>query len=314
MKQVIIEEIKTYDQIVIFRHVRPDGDAYGSQLGLREIILDTFPEKEVKVVGEESEYLRFLGAMDEVTNDFIKNSLAIIVDTANASRVSDERYKLAKRSIKIDHHPLAETYCDIEWVDDSYSACCEMIAELQMTNSDQLKLNSMGAKFIYTGLVTDTGRFLYRNISSRTLKLASYLLDYKFSVGDLYNDLYISPINEVKFKGYILDQFEYTENGLAYMKIDHHLMEKYQISAEGAKAMVNTLSNIDGINMWIFFVELDEERIRVSLRSRGIVVNEFAKKYNGGGHKLASGAFCDDWDMVDKLIIEADELCKEYNK
>src|SRR5699024_5661550 len=96
-KQQIIETIKENDKIIIHRHVRPDSDVLGSQCGLREMIVQTFPDKQVYVVGEEDEALHFLVRMDDIADDVFDDALIIVCDTANTGRISDQRYKLGEK-------------------------------------------------------------------------------------------------------------------------------------------------------------------------------------------------------------------------
>src|SRR5699024_1496061 len=105
IKQEIIEEIKAFETIIIHRHVRPDADALGSQVGLKEMIKQSFPDKRVYAVGEEDPALYFLTRMDDIEDDLFNDALVIVCDTANTGRISDARYSSAQKIIKIDHHP-----------------------------------------------------------------------------------------------------------------------------------------------------------------------------------------------------------------
>src|SRR5690625_2397639 len=190
-KQLIIDEIKAFDRIIIHRHVRPDPDAYGSQSGLRHLIEASFPEKEVYVVGEEDPDLNYLARMDHVTDEMYQGALVIVCDTANTERISDQRYKLGKKIIKIDHHPNNDPYGDVLWVDTDASSTSEMIYELYLSGKSQgLQLNDAAAKFIYAGIVGDTGRFLFPSTSTKTFKYASELVSYNFDRTKLYDGMY----------------------------------------------------------------------------------------------------------------------------
>src|SRR5690625_2521357 len=159
--QKIINLIKKYDTIVIHRHVRPDADAIGSQCGLKEMIQVTFPNKKVFAVGEEDPSLYFLARMDQIDDAIYEDALIIICDTANTERISDERYKLGKKIVKIDHHPNHDAYGDVLWVDTEASSTSELIYELYVYGQDTFQINDTFAKLIYGGIVGDTGRFLF---------------------------------------------------------------------------------------------------------------------------------------------------------
>src|SRR5699024_7770144 len=158
----ILDKIKEYETIIIHRHVRPDADALGSQCGLKEMINLSFPSKKVFAVGEEDPAFHFFARMGEVDDELYDDALVIICDTANTGRISDERYKLGKEIIKIDHHPNNDPYGDIMWVDTSASSTSEMIYDFfKFGENKQFQLNSQIARLIYGGIVGDTGRFLF---------------------------------------------------------------------------------------------------------------------------------------------------------
>ena len=130
-KTKILEKIKEYETIIIHGHKRPDGDCYGSQFGLKDIIEQSFPEKNVFVVGEESSYVGFVGQVDKIPTSTYDGALSIVVDTAIARRISDQNYKLGKEIFKIDHHIPSDDsyYADYYWVDTKKPSCSQMIAE-----------------------------------------------------------------------------------------------------------------------------------------------------------------------------------------
>lgn len=316
MKQrQIVDMIEKFDKIIIHHHVRPDGDCLGSQFGLKAIIEASYPNKKVYAVGEQIDKYEFMGHHDNIEDSVYEGSLVIIVDVGDERRVHDQRFSLCEALIKIDHHPFTYDFGVLEWVDPTFAAAAEMIYDLYYHNKDRLRLTDKGAEALFTGILTDTGRFYFNSVTSRTLSYGSELYAYDFSKEELYKHIYVSSINEAKFKGYVLANFEITENGLGYMKLTNDLIEKFNLSPDIASSYVNTLSNIEGIVMWIFFTEDIERRfIRTGFRSRGPVVNELAKKYGGGGHRLASGTLVDNWDSVDNVIKDADEICLQYNK
>lgn len=311
IQQEILKKIEEFETIIIHRHVIPDGDAYGSSFGLAELIRTSFPEKKVYVVGEELDYLKYVGTTDKIEDSVYEGSLVIITDTSNAARISDVRWKLGAFKIKIDHHPFSDEYADIEWIDTSYTSTCEMITSLLIENN--LEINDNGARCLFNGIVSDTGRFLFRGVSEQTLRYAAQLLKYDFDMIDLYSNMYTQSKSMIRFKGYALLNFEETDKGVGYLKLTDEKLRELNIDENSASSQVNTLANIEGIKIWAFFVEDKENNdIRVNLRSSGAAVNEVAKKYGGGGHVQAAGARVNSWDMIDQMIQDLDELAKKH--
>ena len=310
IQEKIINKIKEYQTIIIHRHVIPDGDAYGSSFGLAELIRTTFPDKKVYVVGEELDYLNYIGTTDKIEDSVYNNALVIITDTSNAARISDDRWRLGTYKIKIDHHPFSDEYADIEWIDTSYTSTCEMITSLLI--EQQLKISDNGARCLYNGIISDTGRFLFRGVSEQTLRYASTLLKYDFDMIELYAHMYTQSKSLVRFKGYALLNFKETNNGVGYLKLTDEQLKEFNIDENSASSQVNTLANIEGIKIWAFFVEDKAQGdIRVNLRSSGAAVNEVAKKYGGGGHLQAAGARVNSWDTIDEMIQDLDQLAQQ---
>ena len=166
--QQILEKIKEYDTIIIHRHMKPDPDALGSQVGLKALLTHHFPEKTIKAVGFNEPTLTWMAEMDTVQDSDYQGALAIICDTANRPRIDDKRYEQAAFTIKIDHHPNDDIYGDLSWVDTSSSSASEMITLFAQEN--QLALSSEAARLLYAGIVGDTGRFLYPSTSARTFR------------------------------------------------------------------------------------------------------------------------------------------------
>ena len=314
MYNEIYELIKKYDSIAIARHVGADIDALGSQLGLKEVIKETFPEKKVYAIGSYSSRFKFVGPLDKEENIDFSNTLLIITDTPKISRVDVEDISLYKHRIKIDHHPKEEVFCDIELVDDKKSSACEMIVDLCLNT--KLKLNKKAAEKLYMGMVSDTNRFLYPATSADTLLLASKLIrDYNINITELYEMMYLRSIDEIRFMAYFFENLKVTENGVGYIKFTDEIQKKYGMDAATAGNMIGELSYINELLVWVTFSEdVKQNMVRVSIRSRGPAINTLAMQYNGGGHKLASGIRLPNFDLSDEIIEKLDEMCKEYVK
>ena len=315
-KKYILEKIKEYNKIIIFRHFRPDGDAVGSTKGLREILRLTYPEKEILLLNSDySNYLQFLGGEDEpVADEYYADALGLVLDTGTADRISNKKFALCKEIIKIDHHIVDEHYGDFHWVIEEKSSTCEMVAEFYDTFKDELKISRQAATYIYCGMVTDSGRFRFRDVSGDTLRLAGLMLDQGIDTDVLYANLYLKEFNEFKFESYAHEKMEITENGLVYLYVDNDMQEKFSLTNEQASSSVGFMDSIRGSIIWIAFIDNADGSIRVRLRSRFVKVNELAEKYRGGGHACACGATLYSKDEMAQFIADADALIKEYKE
>lgn len=308
----IFKIIKKYDSIVIARHVGPDPDALGSQLALKESILETFPNKKVYAIGHPASKFRYIGLLDSVDEETMNKSLLIITDTPNKQRV-DGLFGNPLYSIKIDHHPFVEKFCDLEWIDDTACSSAQMITELIFNTG--LKLNKEIASKIYTGIVADTNRFLFSYTSSKTFNLVSKLIkETGFNFVSVYDNLYLRPLKEIKFEGFIINNMTITENGFGYLKITQDMLDQYDVDAATAGNMVNNFNYIDEIISWaVFSIDKNNgDTIRGSIRSRGPVINEVAAQFGGGGHAMASGVRLKSFDEVDAFVEALDNACREY--
>ncbi len=306
MINLISKEIAKYETIIIHRHVRPDGDCIGAQLGLKYIIKENFPEKNVFAVGENSDKLLFLGEMDNISNSQYDNALVIVVDTANSERIDDQRYSLGDKIIKIDHHLVVESYGDINWVE-KYPSTCELIVELAKVGN--WSVSPRAGECLYLGIATDTGRFRFRGVTGDTLRRAGYLLDLGVDFTSLFETWYCDSLGEVRLKGYILNNFKQTNKGVAYIFITNDLLNEYNVTRDQASNMVNMMSGIDGVPIWILLTEADDiPKIKVSMRSLRVPVNEVANKYSGGGHQNAAGATLESENDIENLLTDLDNL------
>ncbi len=312
MKEQILDAIKQYETIIIHRHVRPDPDAYGSQGGLAEILKTSFPEKSIYVVGKEEETLYFLNRLDHILDETYKGALVIVCDTANEARIDDNRYHMGEQLIKIDHHPNEDPYGDLLWVDTSSSSTSEMIYDLYKYGEDKgLKMSDAAARLLYAGIVGDTGRFLFPNTTNRTFAYAGEMIHYQFSRTELYDKMYELKPNIVKLNGYILQNYEIGQNGVAYVKLTQELLKQFNAVPAEASMLVSALGNIQGIMAWVFFIE-EEDQIRVRFRSKGPVINAVARKFKGGGHPLAAGASIYSWQDAEVVIREVEAICEGF--
>lgn len=312
MYKEIIKLIKKYDSIVIARHIGGDIDALGSQIGLKEIIEETYPNKKVYAVGAYASRFKFVGPLDKEDGIDFDNSLLIVLDTPKVSRLDVDDISKYKHRVRIDHHPFEEEFCDVELVDENKSSTCEMIVELCLNT--KLKITKSAAEKLYMGIISDTNRFLYPCTTSDTLALASILVSkYGINPPELYEKMYLRNLDEIRFIGYIFQNIKVTKNGVAYIKITDEIQKEFGMDPASAGNMVGELSYINDFIVWITFSEDKKQNmVRVSIRSRGPVINTLAMQYNGGGHKLASGIRLPNFDLSDEIIERLDILCEEY--
>ncbi|MCM2675275.1 DHH family phosphoesterase [Alkalicoccobacillus plakortidis] len=308
MKQAILEKISKYNTIIIHRHVRPDPDALGSQLGLAAILKEAYQNKNIYTVGESEPSLLFLGEMDTITDEEYNGALVIVCDSANQERISDDRFRLGAELIKIDHHPNEEPYGDVVWVDVSASSTSEMIVEL-VEGSRELSLSKSSALLLYAGIVGDTGRFRYPNTKPETLRRTALLLEQDIEVNDFYAELYKRDLRMTRLEGYVLQHFEIHHGCVGVMKLRSDVLETFDVTSNESSQLVNTFSSVEGLMVWVFFVE-EADRIRVRLRSRGPIINGIAQEHQGGGHTLASGATAYSWEETDEIISKLIKVCE----
>ena len=310
----IYKEIKKYDTIVLARHIGADPDALGSQLGLKEIIKNKFPKKNVYAVGTPASKFKYIGFLDKFEEEMYNNSLLIVLDTPDRKRIDGVEPEKFESSIKIDHHPFVDKTCDIEWIDDSASSASQLVLEL--VYNTKLELTKEAAEKLYYGIVSDTNRFLYYYTTPKTFNLVSRLIkDTKIDFTKLYETMYLRPLKEVKFQSFISSNMTVTENGLAFMKITDDMLKEYDVDAATSGNLVTNFNYIDEIIVWVIFTEdIANSNIRASIRSRGPIINEVATHFNGGGHIYASGARIKTFEEADELIKELDEVCKKYKE
>ena len=309
----IYKEINKYQKIVIARHIGPDPDALGSQFAIKELIKYKNPDKEVYAIGGNANRFKFFGKLDKFDeNNITDDTLLIVLDTPDIKRIDGiENIKKYKNIIKIDHHPTIDDYANLEIVDETSSSTCQLVLELIFSN--HIKITQKIAENLFLGIVADTGRFMHAYTTRKTFKLVTKLLyktNLKFT--DLYEPLYMRPLTEIRFQGYIFKNIKVTDNGVGYIKITDNILKEYGVDTASAGNIISELKFVNEILIWVFLTEdKKNNQIRANIRSRGPKINEIASKYGGGGHKLASGVRLDNWENADKLIDDLDKTLKK---
>ena len=308
MFEAILSAIEKFDTIIIHRHNRPDGDAMGSQLGLKHIIKENFPDKTVYVVGDEARFFSFMedSVMDTIPDSAYENALAIILDSASRHLISDDRYALAAATARIDHHIFCEKIADVEVVDTSYESCCGMVTHFAVESG--LRLNKLASKSLYTGMVTDSGRFRYDGTTARTFMLASKLMEAGIDTNELFRNLYADDFANKQLKAKFILKIQFTPGNVAYIYTDLEEFKALGVDTfTASRAMVNTMADIKGVDIWVNFTET-EKGVLCELRSNRFNINPIAVKYGGGGHQKASGATVADRETAMAMLRDLDAL------
>lgn len=308
--------IRKYDRIAIFRHIMPDYDALGTQLGLYHFIKDNFPNKEVKVFGDN--HVTFTPRLfPEMNRDgdswFDKPFLAIIVDVSNKSRIADPRFEKAEYIIKIDHHPNVESFADVNVVDTSMAAASELVVAILLNFKHKYEISTVSATNFYIGIVGDSGRFQYSSTSALTFGVASVLISKGIVLNEIYSKMYLKQIDDLAVTAYILNNYKISPKGVAYYVLDSKIQKDLKITTERGKENVNLFSNIQGINIWCSITQDEDPKEpcwRISIRSRDYVINGVATEFGGGGHAQASGAKIATLAELPKFIDALDALIK----
>lgn len=308
MFEEILQAIKDYKKIIIHRHYNPDGDAMGSQIGLKNIIKDNYPEKEVYAVGDDPKRFSFMdgAVMDEIDDSVYEGALAIILDCGASTLISDERWQKAEKTARIDHHIFGEKIADFEVVNTSYESCCGEVTELALEGG--LSLSPASAKALYTGMVTDSGRFRYDSTSSNTFRLASALLEQKFDLNGLYAQLYADDFAYVRLRAQFILKIQFTDDGVAYIYTTKEELPTYGVDTFTiSRGMVATMSDLKGVDVWVNFTET-ENGVLVEIRSNKHAVQPIAVKYGGGGHAKACGATVKDRETAMALLEDLNKI------
>lgn len=314
--QRLLQYIQDYDTIIIHRHERPDPDAIGSQLGLKTMILDNFTGKRVLAAGTTTKGLAWLGEMDSVTKEDYDHALVIVCDTANRERIDGKHYHRGEALIKIDHHPEVDPYGDVQLVSTQAAACCEILTYISLQSHRQLQITDASASLLYTGLISDTGRFLFNSTTSQTLSMGAYLKEFDFDAFKINDHFQTMTLSQAKFEAYVMSQLTILNHQLAYVTISIQDMLTYGISEEETHLIVQLPGRIEGIKSWMIFVEQEgtPQKWRVRIRSKGPEIHEFAAEHHGGGHPMASGAYAYSEEEKEIMVKELSTIVENYNQ
>ncbi len=310
MFEKILDEIKAHDTIIIHRHKNPDGDAIGSQTGLYLLLSENFPEKQIFRVGDAAGRYSFMeySDMQEVDDSVYENALAIVLDTSASALISDDRYKTAHRSARLDHHIFCEEICDVEVTNTSYESCCGLVTEFALECG--LSFSPASARALYTGMVTDSGRFRYDSTTSQTHRLASELMKQDFSTNEIFSNLYADDFSYIRLRAQFVLKIKFTDYRVAYIYTDKEEAKSYGFDTFTiSRGMVATMGDIRGVDIWVNFTETDAG-VLCEIRSNKFNINPVAVKYGGGGHAKASGATLKNFDEAMQMLDDLNSFNK----
>ncbi len=310
MFEAIERAIAAHDPIILHRHANPDGDALGSQIGLKHLIQTNYPGKKVYMAGDAAGRYDFMedSRMDTVPDEAYENALAIILDTSGRGLISDGRYERAKTTARIDHHLFVEQIAQIEVTDSTFESCCGLVA--QMAVECGWHLTPLAAQSLFTGMVTDSGRFRYDSVSARTFRLAAFLTEQPFDTGELYRNLYANDLEQMKLRARYIEKITLTEHNVAYI----YTTREEMLSSGGdwfaiSRGMVSLMNDIRGVDIWVNFTETDQG-VQCELRSGRLNINPIAVKYGGGGHMKASGAALKSREEAMRMLEDLDRMAE----
>ena len=319
--KLLQKKIEEWDKIVVYRHISPDFDALGSQMGLVTWIKDNYPEKEVHFVGEK--HPTFMPDLfpypEELPEDWFKQEhLAISVDVPNVPRISGAHFLDATEKIKIDHHPVhegMEDFGDIRIIHPDRPAASEIIALFAESRSRGFRLSPLAASYLYCGIVGDTGRFLYQDSDAATLRISADLLATGFDKTAITDKMYETDIRKINILKYCLNNYHVSDKGTCYYVIDKDAEKELNMTADEGNLHINTFRSIKGVRV-VASITYDESKneYRVSLRSAHLVVAPVAVKFGGGGHDFAAGCHLTSLDQLPSLIEALDAIPDSCSK
>ncbi len=297
----IFEKLEAAPSIVIFGHKSPDGDCVGSVMGMKFALLDLFPDKKVYAVGTHPEYLGTdLDPSDEVSDEIIASSLALLVDLSDFKRVEDQRITTAKEVVCVDHHVAdKENYDFLVYREVDAPSATYILAKLLFERYGHIC--KQAAKYLYLGLITDSGRFQFDS-EADTFKVAAKLIETGIDYKSIYRGLYRQTSLELKYRAFIYNHFQFA--GLVtYCCVTKDEYQSLGLTQNDASGKVNLLASLDDHPIWAFFTEQLDGTIRGELRSDGRYnMQKVAVQFRGGGHVPASGCTLHSFDEVPAVL------------
>jgi acetate kinase/phosphoesterase RecJ-like protein len=302
----LLEEIERAEIITIFRHVRPDCDAAGSQFALKNWIEDNWPQKKVYALGDGyCPQGNCWPVSDTCRNDDIRKSIAIILDTANEKRIDDERYELARKIIKIDHHPNREPYGHLIYVTETAAATCEILAEF--FRQCDIAMSQKTAEYLFRGMLTDTLCFRTSNTRAHTLEIAGWIAQFSVRIPELNRELFDQPLKDYRFANMLRNTVRIVDGRMAYRIVTLDEQRQWEYTASQVRNFIDEYGHVREFEIFALITEADANGTIVydaSLRSKVVIINRIAEKYGGGGHNNACGVKDLSRSQLDDLLSD----------
>jgi len=292
-------KIRNSSRILILSHVRPDGDAIGSQIALGSSLEEI--GKEVFLMNEDGcpSNLSFLKGSDKVitpAGNKIEADLCLVLDTANYERIGlgcSSIVEGIENVINIDHHITNEMYGDLYYVDPSSPATAQIIFEF--LSDQKLPINPTSRDAVFIGLSTDTGGFRYPATTARSFEVAADLLKLGADCGELSSMVYERySFKRIELLRELLANLKITSNGkVASWVLSMEIKNRLSLRPEDSENLTDVIRGIDTVQVAVFFEELKSNDIRISMRSKNVNLADVSKicgNFGGGGHPLAAGA------------------------
>lgn len=295
------------DEIGVVSHVNPDGDNLGSSLGLARALRNY--GKSVDVLGHDSvdDYLKFLPDLEYYKNDY-KDSydLLLILDASEFDRIGYAQpvARNSKKTAVIDHHLGGKITSDLNIIHPDAPATCQLIYEI--VDRLDLPLDEKTASLLFTGIVTDTGRFMYYGTNRETFDIAGKLIDLGADKDFIYQALYQNkPIKTLKFETDLIANAEFIDNKV-FAIASKEKVDEFGVQMGDSEHVVNILRDLEGIEVSMLLKEYGNGEYKVSMRSKGIDIAKVARENGGGGHVNASGftIFDDSLESAAKKALE----------
>ncbi len=301
---IIEEQLELHKDrnVVIIGHVQPDGDCLGSSWGMKYLLRDNY-NIDATVVNQPIKRFDFLGESTLPGVVDFSNAFAIQVDNATRARSADTNFVNAPFKLKIDHHIVVDQYGD-ENVEETLSSCCEIIASHAIKHG--LKISKDAARALYTGMVTDTGRFCFATVTADTLSTAATLLKSGFDLGDTMSRINRRGMNNVKFIAKAYSLLNISPKGIPYIYITQDVIDEFSLTPDMVSEALSCMRDIEGYPIFVLFADL-AGKIRVEFRSDRIKIDQVAVKFGGGGHACACGARLSSKDEIPAVVSELEK-------
>lgn len=288
--QQVLQEIEGRRNFVVTSHARPDGDAIGSSLAMAQVLrgmgrsADVVLADHVPVLYQPLPHAGKVLHSSQVDGHY-EAAIVLECDSAQRTRLEGlDKYF----NISIDHHASSKPWANVNWIDPRACAVGELVFRLAL--AARVKITPEIATCLYTAVLTDTGSFSYSSTNAHTFELAKCLVQYGAQPAEIAHNVYFSsPIAKMRLLGVALTSLQ-REGAMTWMRVTRRDMEQCGAIDEDCEGLVNYALGISGVEVAVFFREIANDRVRVSIRSKGAFnVAAVAEKFGGGGHDCAAG-------------------------